>query len=620
LLDDQGHFWSNATAYGTLDGRANHALRNPFLCQDDMPKLWRFAAHDVDRIARMQRDLSVSPVVAQLLLGRGIDDVDVAREFLSCRLSSLRDPESVPGAAAAGQRIARAIREQRKIVLYGDYDVDGMTSTALMHRCLRMLGGDVAHYIPSRLDEGYGLNREAIEKLAGDGAQLIVTVDCGIASVTEVAAARAAGVEIIVTDHHQPGATLPDADEIVHPGLPGHDSPFAGLCGAGVAFKLAWSVCKQMAESQRVSDRMRQFLLDATSLAALATVADMVPLVDENRVLVRHGLMRMVERPSLGLRHLMRVAGLDKKKRLESDDIGFALAPRLNAAGRLGQARLGVELLITDSDSRAAELADYIDQLNQSRQSLERSIYKLAQRQLTEQFDVQSDPALVVAGHGWHAGVIGIVAGRLAERYHRPTVVIALDQAGVKAGVGSVRSIPGVDVHAALVDSSDHLISCGGHRAAAGLRIEEKQIDAFRTSFCEHIASQCQDELPEAEIHIDAESPLGTMTLQTLQQIDQLAPFGEGNRRPIVCTTGVHVDGQPKRIGGGGRHLSLQFVQDGVRMRAVSFGNGDWVDELGENRQPLDIAFEPIVNDFAGRRRVELRLTDWRVSSQVATR
>ncbi|MEZ6073853.1 MAG: single-stranded-DNA-specific exonuclease RecJ [Pirellulales bacterium] len=428
-----------------------------------MAKLWRFVAHDADRIARMQRELNVSPVVAQLLLGRGISDTTLARDFLDCRLSSLRDADSVSGVAEASERIADALRAGRKIVIYGDYDVDGMASTALLQRCLAKLGGNVSHYIPSRLDEGYGLNRAAIEKLARDGAELIVTVDCGIASVDEVAAAREAGVEIIISDHHQPGETLPEADVLVHPALPGRESQFAGLCGAGVAFKLAWGVCKAMAGSDRVGQPMQQFLLDATALVALATIADIVPLLDENRVLVRHGLARMIDPPFVGLKHLMRVAGADKKRQLDTDDVGFALAPRLNAAGRLGQARLGVELLTTDSESRARELADYIDQLNESRQSLERSIYRLAQRQITEEFDVDADPALVVAGHGWHAGVIGIVAGRLADRYHRPTVVIALDQAGVKPGVGSVRGIPGIDVHAALVDSADHLLTWGGH-------------------------------------------------------------------------------------------------------------------------------------------------------------
>ncbi len=410
-----------------------------------MPKRWRIHPHDSDRIAALSNSARVPIVVARLLICRGLDEPRRAREFLDARLSGLRDPEELAGAAEAAARIWRAIQDKRRIVIYGDYDVDGMTAASLLWQCLSMLGADVGYYVPHRIDEGYGLNCEALSTLAAQGAKLVVTVDCGIGSVAEAQAARELGLELIITDHHEPGEQLPLAAAIVHPRLPGREYPFAGLSGAGVAFKLAWAICQQASQAKKVSQRMRDFLLSSIGLAALGTVADVVPLVDENRVLVQHGLTSLKQRPGIGLGALMKLAELDRKERLESEDIAFALAPRLNAAGRLGQAQLAVELLTTTSPERALLLAEYINELNGSRQSLERSIYLAAHKQALEQFDPERDAALVLADRGWHPGVIGIVAGRLVEKFHRPVVLIALDDAGVKPGVGSAQH-PGIQL------------------------------------------------------------------------------------------------------------------------------------------------------------------------------
>src|SRR6185437_10629586 len=292
-------------------------------------KKWRIHPHDSDRIASLAGAAGISAVVARLLICRGLHDPSQARGFLEPKLSSLRDPAELPGIAGAVERISAAISAREWIVVYGDYDVDGMSGTSLLLGCLKLLGADAGYYVPHRIDEGYGLNHEALKTLASHGAKLIVTVDCGIASVEEARAARDAGLSLIITDHHAPAAQLPAAAAIVHPGLPGGGYPFPGLSGAGVAFKLAWALCQQASGAKKVGEAMKNFLLSAIGLAALGTVADVVPLVDENRVLVQHGLASLKERPGLGLAALMKLAELDQKPALEGEDLSFAIAPRL---------------------------------------------------------------------------------------------------------------------------------------------------------------------------------------------------------------------------------------------------------------------------------------------------
>ncbi|MEX2119859.1 MAG: single-stranded-DNA-specific exonuclease RecJ [Pirellulales bacterium] len=585
-----------------------------------MPKQWRIHPHDSQRIAALERAMGIPAVVARLLICRGIDDPARAGCFLEARLSQLRDPAELPGIPAAVERIMAAVKAGQRIVVYGDYDVDGMTGLSLLWKCLRLLGADAGYYVPHRIDEGYGLHRDALATLAAQAARLVITVDCGITSVDEAQAARSLGLELIITDHHQPGPLLPEAAAIVHPGLPGHAYPFAGLSGAGVAFKLAWALCQHASQAKKVGESMRNFLLSAVGLAALGTVADVVPLVDENRVLVQHGLTSLKERPGLGLAALMQVTGLAQKPRLECEDIGFTLAPRLNAAGRLGQATLAIDLLTTTVPERAMALAEYVHELNASRQSLERGVYLAAHKQALEQFDPHGDAALVLAERGWHPGVIGIVAGRLAEKFHRPVVLISLDEMGVKPGVGSARSVAGFDLHQALRGCAEHLLSHGGHAAAAGLKVDESRLEVFRAEFCERAAAAISFDERQAELWIDAEVSLGEMTLSTVNQIERLAPFGQSNPRPMLCATGVTLEGEAQRMGGGGRHLSFKLAQHGVRLRGVAFGNGDWAEELSGASGPLAVAFRPAINDFRGRRTVELQVADWRVAEAAACR
>jgi single-stranded-DNA-specific exonuclease len=577
-------------------------------------KRWRFQPHDADRIAHLERAAGVSPIVAQLLISRGVYDPDQARTFLDAKLTGLHDPDLLPGAATAADRIWAAASERRKIVVYGDYDADGITGAALLLRCLKLLGAEVSYYVPNRLEEGYGLNCDALRSLAERGAALVISVDCGIASLQEATTARELGLELIVTDHHEFAERLPEAATIVHPRLPGTSYPFGGLCGAGVAFKLAWAVCQRASQGKRVTEPLRNFLLSAVGLAAVGTVADIVPLLDENRIIVRHGLNSLRSSPPLGLATLMKVAGLDKKPSLDSEDLAFTIAPRINAAGRFGQAQLAIELLTTESPDRAQQLAEYIHELNRSRESLERSIQLAAAKQIKEQFDAEEDSALVLAGRGWHAGVIGLVAGRLAERYHRPVVLIALDQLGVKPGVGSARSPNGLNLHTALAACAEHLLGFGGHACAAGLKIQEGQVDAFRAAFCEYAASETGGGARSGEIRIDAEGPFCQLNIETVRQIESLSPFGCGNPRPVLCATGVRLAEPPKRIGASERHLSLKLIQHQTTIRAVCFGGAEWCDELANVAAPLDIAYKPVINNYQGRQTVEVHLVDWRLS------
>lgn len=575
-----------------------------------MPKMWRFRPYDTARVRELSGQLQISPVLAQVLSARGYESSETARAFLDSKLTELHDPETLPGVPQAADRIVAALKAGRRIVIYGDYDVDGVTATALLWECLKLAGANVDYYVPHRLEEGYGLNCEAITRIhSTDPRSLVITVDCGICSVREAETARSLGLELVISDHHQMGVDLPLADVLVHPRLPGSSYPFGDLCGVGVAFKLAWAVCARLGDGKRAQPRMREFLLSAIGLAAIGTVADVVPLVGENRVLVRYGLSALRERAGIGLQALFQVVGLHEKKDFDAEDIGFALAPRINAAGRLGQARLAVELLTTDNVERARMLAAYLDEQNKTRQTVERKIARQAREIIEQHPEWESHPVLVVAHHEWHAGVIGIVASRIAEQFEKPTVLIALNaQEGV--GQGSARSFAGFDLHAGLLECASLLHTCGGHQAAAGLRIAADRVDAFRIAFCE--AARNHTVSPgDLELSIDAEVRLADLTVRSVMELDRLGPFGRSNPRPVFSSSQVELAEPPRTMGEGDRHLSLRVRHYGKVLRAVAFGRGEWAREIAAATGPLAISFAPIINRFRGQENVELHLLDW---------
>ncbi|GIX00356.1 MAG: single-stranded-DNA-specific exonuclease RecJ [Pirellulaceae bacterium] len=573
---------------------------------------WTFAAQDRAQIEKLVTNCGLSPVLAQLLAARGMVHPAAVRMFLEARLSDLRPPERLPGLEAACQRIMRGIRDDESIVVYGDYDADGMTGTAILYRCIQLLGGKVVYYVPDRFEEGYGLHVDSVQRLAERGRQLIITVDCGVASVEAAQRAKELGVSLVVTDHHQFAHRLPDAEAIVHPALPGGGYPFPGLCGAGVALKVAWRLCQLHCDALRVTEPLRRFLMQSVGLAAIGTVADVVPLIDENRILVRSGLATLLAEAPVGVQKLLELTKANEKRALEAEDIAYVLAPRLNAAGRLGQARLGVELLVTEDPTRAEALANYVMQLNETRGKLERSIQLAAGQQLKKVHD-ETDPAFVLASPDWHPGVIGVVAGKLAERYHRPVVMIAMDKLGTRPGIGSARSPNGIDLHAALHQCEEYLASCGGHQAAAGLKIDNRQVDAFRAAFLDVVAEMSEQMDTVPELRIDAEAALGQLDLELVEQINRMGPFGMANPRPLFCSTGVSIVGEPAMLGDSGKHLALRLEQYGTQIRAVAFGVAEqWGPALLEVDGPVDVAYRPVINEFRGFRKVELHLVDWR--------
>lgn len=576
-----------------------------------MTQNWRFAPHDESQIRRLSSEMRISPLLAQVLIARGLSDASAARSFIDAKMNDLLEPCSMPGIEEASERVITALNEKRRITIYGDYDVDGMTATSILLQCITLANGQCDYFIPNRLDDGYGLNSDAVRRLhEEDPNRLVITVDCGITSVQEAALAKELGLELIITDHHQMSDDLPEASCLVHPRLPDSTYEFPHLCGAGVALKLAWAVCQKLGDGQKASPQMREYLKCAVGLAAIGTIADVVPLLNENRILVRYGLSGLAERAPLGLQELMKVAEIKANQTLDTEDIGFAIAPRLNAAGRLGQARLAVELLTTNSQDRASQLAAYLDELNKNRRTVERRMLKQAKEMVDENEEWHDHATLVLAHQDWHPGVIGIVANRVAEQFEKPTVMIALD-ASSRTGQGSARSFAGFDLHAGFSSCSQHLIRYGGHQAAAGLKIEEDNIEDFRIAFSEYAASAPQPSEHDLQVRIDAEVCLNEISKQAVRELDRLGPFGQENPRPQFVATQVILAEPPRTMGEGGRHLSLVLQQHKTKIRAIAFGKGEWASQMEEDGGPFSISFAPSINRFRGFESVQLHLKDW---------
>ena len=570
-----------------------------------MAKLWtiRPPAPEAERLAQA---ISVPPLVARVLAARGLTDVPDARDFLKPDLGRLHPPEAMPGLMPAAERLLAAARAGEPIVIYGDYDVDGITASAILWRAMRLAGADVRVYIPNRLEEGYGLNLDAVELLADEGARVLVTVDCGVTSVAEVARARERGLDVIVTDHHEPlPDALPDALAVVNPKLPGSAYPFRDLAGAGVALKLAWAVGQRFAGRDRVTDKFREFLIAATGLAALGTVADVVPLVGENHVLAAFGLNALAGSTHPGIRALIEVSGL-AGKRLDAGHVGFMLGPRLNAAGRLGHAMEAVHLLTDAGPDEARDIAAKLDRQNRERQRIERQILDHAEDLLARTADPARDPAIVLAAEGWHTGVIGIVASRLVEKHWRPTILIAT--AGGKAQ-GSARSIPGLHLFQALAACAPHLTNFGGHAMAAGLRLDEASVGPFRQAFLAHAARELTADDLTPRLTADAEVALRDLSLEAARLLDRMGPFGAGNPRPVFAARRLRLVSPPRRIGQRGSHLAFHVTEAGCARRAVAWNMGPMADALAA-AGTCGTAFTCRVSDFRGEPEIELHVKD----------
>jgi single-stranded-DNA-specific exonuclease len=591
------------------------------------PKRWSISPSDAERARALAERLKTSPLLAQILLNRGMSEPDECQEFLRPSPKGLADPALIPNLRKAAERIAKAIREKEKVVVYGDYDVDGITATSILWHAIRVLGGEVDYYIPHRIDEGYGLNAEALGQICDEGARVIVSVDCGITAVEQVKVACARGVDVIITDHHEwhceeveSGQSavgsertpiLPECFTIVHPRLPGGNYPNPHLCGAGVAFKLAWGIGLAVSGSERVSAEFRAFLVEATALAALGTIADVVPLVGENRILAHWGLGGLKQSQLSGIQALIASANLTGQQ-LDSYHVGFLLAPRLNACGRMGHAREAVEMLTKASAERASEIAIYLEKQNRERQAMERRILEQALEQVAlSGYDKEDCRAIVLGAEGWHPGVIGIVASRIVDRLHRPTIMIATTNGH---GQGSGRSIAGFNLARGLEACREHLETFGGHEMAAGLKIQTPKLGEFREAFCAHATAVTSAEMMTPELKLECLAELNALTEALVSDLKRLGPFGHANRKPLLCCRGLTVAGPPRRVGKTGDHLQLFVKQGQASMKCIAFNFGNMADQL-RTGTVIDVAVEPTINEYMGRRSVELEVKDLQFAS-----
>ncbi len=561
-------------------------------------KRWIERGVSDQQVQALAQELGILPLTARALVGRGLEQPAAAREFLHARLNALPDPDLLPDMEVAVGRLVEALTKGERIAVHGDYDVDGITGTALLVETLRAFGAQVEYHIPLRMKDGYGLSGEAINRAAQAGCSLVLSVDCGVSAHAEAELAAELGIDLIVTDHHQPPPQLPQCLALVNPHLPANRFPWPDLAGVGVAFFVLVSLRRRLRENGWFSQRVEPDLRQSLDLVALGTIADMVPLAGVNRMLVRFGLNLLDAGQRPGVAALKRVADVSQ---VSCGSVGFRLAPRLNAAGRLEDAALGVQLLLDEGGRSVEELAAHLDRCNRERQQLEEETLHRAIELVREQGG--SPFSLVLAQEGWHPGVIGIVASRLVERFYRPTVMIAVEGG---SGKGSARSIHGFHLFEALGSAAGHLNTFGGHAAAAGLALDASAIDSFRADF-EQVARrnlQQQDLLPRIE-H-DGEVRLSELDQVVVEQLTELAPFGIGNPQPVFVSRGLVVD-RPQVV--GEKHLRFSVLDGMVRLGCIAFGMAERFAAL---EGPIDLLYRPEINRFRGRESVQLQVVDFK--------
>jgi len=569
-----------------------------------LQRIWNVRTPDPSAVARLCSGLSVTNVVAGLLVNRGYEQVDDAQTFLNPRLSQLIDPFQIKGMSEAVARILEAFEQGEKVTIHGDYDVDGMTASTILTRFLNAVGYNPHVFLPNRFVDGYGVNPKRVTQLVEDGTQLFISVDCGIRDVAAVKKARELGADFIIVDHHQlPTDGLPEANAILNPHQPDCPFPFKDLCAAGLALYLAMGLRAELRSRGFFADCDEPDIRELLDVAALGTIADVVPLRGINRVLVAYGLERMQRSPHAGIRALLSLVPPGRK--LTAGTVAFQMVPRLNAAGRLSDPFKGFELLSTDKTDVAAAIAKEIDEENKDRRTLQESIEEEAFEQVLSQPSGAEAPAHVLWSDDWHPGVTGIVASRIVDHFHRPCVLIAVDKNGV--GKGSIRSIRGFDVMQGLERCDDLLEQFGGHPYAAGLSIRAENLEAFREAFQQAAASLTPADALNPTISLDARISFDDITSDLINTIEALAPFGAGNPEPKFCTVGVRV-GSIRRVGADGAHAKLQLTHAERKLDAIAFRVGDNAPTEGSL---IDIAFRPEYNEWRGQVSVQLRVVDW---------
>jgi len=558
-----------------------------------MKKIWRIKPPNRVLQDQLSSALNISRITAQLLVNRGILDTVEAKSFMSSSFSACHDPFLLKDMHKAVSRIKKAITDKEAILVYGDYDVDGITSVTILYSALKKLGAVADTYIPNRLEEGYGLNLAAIKKAHKNGIGLIITVDCGITSFKEVEYAKSIGIDVIITDHHEVfESRVPAAYAVISALQPDCKYPFKHLAGVGIAYKLV----------KAIYDTTDLFAEDFLDLVSLGTVADIAPLIGENRVMAKCGLDEMNKRERIGLSALMDIGGLSDKE-IISGHIGFILGPRINAMGRIGSAQTSLDLLLTSDKEEAKRLAKVLNTENRNRQKIEARILEEALSKVEREVNFKHHKVIVLASENWHPGVIGIVASRIADRFYRPAIMISLDG---KFGKGSGRSIEGFHLFEYLLRSKDVLMGFGGHEAACGVTLDKDKIDEFRDKINEEASKDVDEEIFSPKLDIDMDVPLGDLSEDVIGELEDLAPFGPDNPKPVLSSTRLLVKDGPRSIGKNG--FKIWVTDNKITCEAVSFGKGNL--EAPKTGSEVSLAYIPSINDWQGVRSIQLELKD----------
>ncbi|MBP8695450.1 MAG: single-stranded-DNA-specific exonuclease RecJ [Syntrophobacterales bacterium] len=562
---------------------------------------WKLSEVKEDIRALFAEEFKLNPIVSQILVNRSITDLETARRFLNPSLHDLHSPFLMKDMKEGVARLIRAVQGGEKVAIYGDYDADGITSLAILYRFLREIHECVLYYIPDRVDEGYSLNRKAIDRLRAQDVRLIVTVDCGVSDREEIEYARTQGIDTIVLDHHEVPATLPAAAAVINPNRGDCPFPFKHLAGVGIVFNFLIALRGALRNIGFWARRPYPNLKDYLDLVALGTIGDLSPLVDENRIFARIGLELLNEDRRVGLKALRDTAGLGNTV-IDSGVASFALIPRINAAGRVGAPDDAVRLLLTEDPVEAQRIASRLDACNRERQRLEKTIFDEIMARIDSMGDAREKGALVLASPEWHPGVIGIVASRVVDRFYRPTILISLKD-GI--GKGSGRSIAEFNLYEGLKLCDPLLISYGGHRYAAGISVKEGDIEKLSEVLGDIVKEGLVVQELVQETHIDAQCSLSRITYDLVSQFDRLAPFGIRNPEPIFCSRNVQVS-YPTVV--GNKHLKMRVYGDGVSCSSIWFNRGDYAQDIEGVR--LDIAFTPQINTWNGSSNIQLKVRD----------
>ena len=549
---------------------------------------------DQKAVRELSSKLFLPEIAASILVNRGIDSTESAEKFLKPSLKDLFDPFLISGMKDAVDRVISSLTKNEKIMIYGDYDVDGITSASLMFLVLNRLGANVSYYLPNRLVEGYGISEDGLQEAENRSIDLLVSVDCGITAVEEVEIAQGKGLDCIITDHHEPGDKIPKATAIVNPKLDGENNPGFELSAVGVAYKFAQALYRKLGQDETQ-------LEEHLDLVALGTSADIVPMIGENRILTKFGLDQVARTTKPGLKSLIFISGVMGQK-IGTGQVVFILAPRINAIGRLGDAEKAIKLLTTRNESQASRIARILNAENKLRKDIDEKTLNEALEQMNEKIDLEKDRAIVLSSRGWHQGVIGIVASRLVERYHKPTVMIAIDG---DEGKGSARSIPGFHLYDALRQCESYLIRYGGHKYAAGLSIAPEKIESFRKCLNAVSTEMLTEEDLIPKLDIDAELELEYIAEELVDVLEKFAPFGPQNMRPVFVTYGCEIVGTPHIV--GKKHLKFRVRKGDKIIDCIGFNQGSFLNKLTYRPMIVDMAYIIEYNVWNGIKRIQIR-------------